>query len=146
MLTLLTAFVVLALLGVFGERSSTSTVRGAAGSLSLRAPSRVRGGLLYQASLRIHAFRALGAPVLVFDRGWFDQTTVNSLIPEPTATTSDGKHLKLRFEPLAPGRTLLVYLDFQANPTNVGSHAAGVALYDGSRRVASIDRTQIDFP
>ena len=112
----------------------------------MTAPESVRGGLLYQARFSIHAFRALAAPVLVLDRGWYDQTTVNTLQPEPVGTTSDARHVKLRFSPLAAGRTELVYLDFQANPTNVGTHSAGVALYDGSRRLASIDRTQLDFP
>jgi hypothetical protein len=110
------------------------------------APERVRGGLLYQARFRIHAFRALGAPVLVLDRGWYDQTTVNTLQPEPVAMTSDGRHVKLNLEPLAAGRTVLLYIDFQANPTNVGTHSADVALYDGSSRIASIDRTQVNFP
>ena len=44
------------------------------------------------------------------------------------------------------GRTLVVYLEFSTNPINVGSHDASVSLDDGSRQIASIDRTQIDFP
>jgi hypothetical protein len=145
-LLLLTALVVAALLNAFGQSSTTSSARGGAGSLSVRAPERLRGGLLYQATFEIRAFRPIGAPVLVLDRGWYDQTTVNTLVPEPEASTSDAKHVKLRFAPLAPGRTLRIYIDFQTNPTNVGSHAAGVALYDGDRRIVSIDRTQVNFP
>ena len=48
--------------------------------------------------------------------------------------------------PLAPGRTLVVYINLEANPTNVGSHDADVALLDGNRPIATIDRTQIDWP
>jgi hypothetical protein len=47
---------------------------------------------------------------------------------------------------MAAGRTLVVYVEFQANPVNVGSHDAGVALYDGSRPIVEIPRTQFDFP
>jgi hypothetical protein len=35
------------------------------------------------------------------------------------------------------GRTLVVYIEFQANPVIVGSHDAEVSLYDGGRPVAS---------
>jgi hypothetical protein len=112
----------------------------------MTAPSRVRGGLLYQATFEIHAFKPIDAPVLVLDRGWYEDTTVNTVEPEAVGSTTDEDHVKLRFAPLAPGRTLVVYIDFQANPTNVGSHDADVALYDGARPIAVLDRTQVDFP
>jgi hypothetical protein len=145
-LLVLTAFVIAALLNVFGQASTTSEARGAAATLTLTAPPSVRGGILYQARFEIDAHQAIGAPVLVLERGWYDQTTVNTVEPEPAGTTTDPDQVKFRFPPLAPGRTLVVYMNFQVNPTNVGSHDAGVALYDGSTPIASIDRTQVDFP
>jgi hypothetical protein len=145
-ITLLFAFVVAALFDVFGQGTVSDSARAAAGSLTVSAPTSVRGGLMYQARIRIHASEAIGAPVLQFDRGWFDQTTVNTVQPEPVGTTSDDEHVKMRFPPLAPGRTLLVYLDLQANPTNVGSHDADVTLLDADRPIASVDRSQVDWP
>jgi hypothetical protein len=146
-LTLLVLFLVAALANVFGQAAATDTASGAAGTLSFKAPSRVRGGLTYQGEFVIHATEALGAPTLVLDRGWVDQTTLNTVQPEPAGSTTDAEgNLKLRFAPMPPGRTLIVYVEFQANPINVGSHDAGVSLYDGGRSVASISRTQFDFP
>jgi hypothetical protein len=146
-LTLLFVFLVAALANVFGQAAATDTASGAAGSLSVKAPSRVRGGLVYQAEFVIHAKEAVAAPTLVLDRGWIDQTTVNTVEPEPAGSTTDaGGNLKVRFPAMAAGRTLVVYAEFQANPTNVGSHDADVALYDGSRPIAKISRTQLDFP
>jgi hypothetical protein len=145
-LALLAAFVLAALLGAFGQERTTATAAGRGGSLTLTAPSRVRGGLLYQAKLEIHASRLLAAPTLALDSGWYEQTTVNTVEPEPAETTSDGDRIRLRYPPLHAGQTLVVYLDLQANPTNVGSHDAGVALYDGERPIAALDRTQVDFP
>ncbi|MDX6625513.1 MAG: hypothetical protein QOE56_502 [Solirubrobacterales bacterium] len=145
-LLLLIAFVIAALLNVFGQAPTTTTAEAGAATLTMTAPSRVRGGLLYQAKFQIDAHQAIGAPVLVLDRGWYDETTVNTVEPEPAGTTSDPGHIKLRYPPLKPGRTLVIYIDFQVNPTNVGSHDAGVALEDGSTPIASIDRSQIDFP
>ncbi|HEY1855204.1 MAG TPA: hypothetical protein VGG40_11500 [Solirubrobacterales bacterium] len=144
---LLFIFILAALANLFGQAAATDTASGGAGALTVKAPSRVRGGLSYQGEFAIAATRSLGAPTLVLERGWVDQTTVNTVQPEPAGSTTDAAgDLKLRFAPLAAGRTLVVYIEFQANPINVGSHDAGVALFDGTRRIVSIDRTQIDFP
>lgn len=145
-MALLFVFVVAALFDVFGQGSTTSEASGPAAALSLTAPKSVRGGLYYQARFRIHANEPIGAPVLQLDRGWYEETTVNTLEPEPAATTTDEDHIKLRFPPLAPGRTLIVYMNLQANPTNVGSHEADVTLLDGDRPIATIERTQMDWP
>jgi hypothetical protein len=146
-LTLLFLFLIAALANVFGQAAATDTASGTAGTLTVKAPSRVRGGLAYQGEFQVHATAALAAPTLVLDRGWVDQTTVNTVQPEPVGSTTDAAgNLKLRFPSMAPGRTLVVYVEFQANPINVGSHDAGVSLYDGGRPIASISRTQFDFP
>jgi hypothetical protein len=146
-LTLLVVFLAAALANLFGQAAATDTASGAAGTLSVKAPSRVRGGLSYQGEFVIHANEALGAPTLVLERGWVDQTTVNTVQPEPAGSTTDADgDLKLRFPAMARGRTLVVYVEFQTNPIDVGSHDAGVALYDGARPIASISRTQLDFP
>lgn len=145
-LLLLLAFVVAALFNVFGQAETTSEADGAAATLTVEAPEAVRGGIYYQAHFTIEAREAIGAPVLQLDRGWYEGTTVNTVEPEPAATTTDEDHVKLRFPPLAPGRTQVVYINLQANPTNVGSHGADVTLLDADRPIATIDRTQIDWP
>jgi len=145
-LVVLLAFVVAALLNVFGADAVTTEARAPAATLKVTAPERVRGGLLYQARIEIHALQPIGAPTLVLDRGWIEETTLNTLEPEPAETTTDEGHLKARFPPLPPGRLLTVYLNFQANPNDVGTHNQGVALYDAAKEIASVDRTQVNFP
>lgn len=145
-LVLLLAFAVAALLNVFGADAVSSEARAPAATLEVTAPERVRGGLLYQARIKIHALQRIGAPTLVLDRGWIEETTLNALAPEPAETTSDEGHLKVRYPPLKPGRILTVYFSLQANPNNVGSHEQGVALYDANREIASVNRTQVNFP
>lgn len=145
-LLLLLAFLVAALLNVFGARPSTSEAGAAAATLKLTAPERVRGGLLYQARIEIHARQAIGAPTLVLDKGWIEETTLNTLEPEPAETTSDQGHLKVRYPPLQPGRNLTVYISLQANPNDIGTHDQGLALYDADEEIASVDRTQVNFP
>lgn len=145
-LLLLAFFVAAALLNAFGARPSTSEAGGPAATLKVTAPERVRGGLLYQARIEIHARRPIGAPTLVFDKGWIEETTLNTLEPEPAETTSDAGRLKVRYPPLQPGRVLTVYVALQANPDNVGTHDQGVALDDADEEIASVDRTQVNFP
>jgi hypothetical protein len=145
-LLLLTVFVVAALLNAFGAHPQTSEAVAPAGTLKITAPERLRGGLLYQARLEIHASQPIGAPTVVFDRGWIEETTINTLQPEPAETTTDLGHLKIRYPPMPPGRTLTVYISLQANPNDVGTHHAGVALYDADERLAAVERTQVNFP
>lgn len=145
-LAVLTVFVAAALLNVFGARPSTSEASAAAATLKVTAPERVRGGLLYQARIEIHALQPIGAPTLVFDKGWIEEITLNTLQPEPAETTSDAGHLKVRYPPMQPGRILTVYLSLQANPNDVGSHNQGIALYDAGEEIASVERTQVNFP
>lgn len=145
-LFLLTLFVIAALLNVFGAKPQSQEASAAAATLKITAPERVRGGLLYQARLQIHANEAIGAPTLVFDKGWIEETTINTIQPEPAETTTDSRHLKLRYPPLSPGRTLAVYISLQANPNDVGTHNADVALYDAGEEITSIERTQLNFP
>jgi hypothetical protein len=52
---LLPLIAVLALLNVFGQDETTSTEDSSTATLDLRAPERVRGGLLYQARFTISA-------------------------------------------------------------------------------------------
>jgi hypothetical protein len=145
-LLLLTAFLVAALLNVFGAHPDTSEAISATASLRVTAPETVRGGLLYQARFRIHSFQPIGAPTLVLDKGWIEETTINTLEPEPADTTSDAHSLKLRYPPMPPGQTLDVYISLQANPNDVGTHDATVALYDADRPLLTLDRSQLNFP
>jgi hypothetical protein len=146
-LALLCAFLVAALANLFGQADATDTASGPGATLSVKAPSRVRGGLTYQGEFVIRASEPLAAPTLVLSRGWVDQTTINTIQPEPEGTTTDAAgDLKLRFAAMGAGRTLVVYGQFQVNPLNVGSHDGGVALYDGAKPIASIQRSQFSFP
>lgn len=145
-LLLLGIFVIAALFDAFGQVPSTTTAEGQAATLKMTAPSRVRGGLYYQAKFEIQANQPLAAPTLALQSGWYDETTVNTVEPEPEETTSNPTGVELHYPALSAGETLVVYINLQANPNNIGSHEGGVTLYDGKRPIAAIDRTQVDFP
>ena len=146
MVALLTAFVLVGLLNVFGQRPGDTTVEAAGVSLQLHAPSSLRGGLLYEASFTIHARRALDHPALVLAQGWTIAQTINTLEPSPADETSRDGDIELDLGPIDAGSTYTLFGEFQVNPTSVGSYSGDVSLYDGDKRLLHIDRTIVVYP
>lgn len=136
----------LGLLNVFGARPSTSRVDAGEVTLEVTAPTRLRGGLLFEGRFTIRARRALAEPVLVLERGWGRGITINTL--EPAPAEEDGRHgrLAFTFAPLAAGESLEVQMDFQVNPTGAWRAPQGVSLRDGDRTIATLRRTVTVFP
>jgi hypothetical protein len=137
---------VLALLNFFGQRPDTSTGTAAAAGLSVSAPSRVRGGLLYQARFRVTARKSLAQAALVLDSGWLDGLTINTVEPSPASETSRNGKLALDLGPISSGRSYVLVVDFQVNPTTVGRQNQSLTLYDGNRALVTIHRTLTVFP
>jgi hypothetical protein len=137
---------VLALLNVFGQRPDTSIGTAAGARLSVSAPSRVRGGLLYQARFRITARKSLAQAALVLDSGWLDGLTINTIEPSPASETSRNGKLAFDLGPISAGTSYLFAVDFQVNPTTVGRQDQSLTLYDGSRALITIHRTLTIFP
>jgi hypothetical protein len=68
-------------------RSRTSVAASAA-SLKVYAPSRVRGGLFYEARFTIEAKQDLENATLVLDPGWAEGITINTVEPSPVGEAS----------------------------------------------------------
>lgn len=142
----LCALAVLGLLNVFGQRPSTATADATAARLQLYAPSHLRGGLLYMARFRVTAKQDLKNATLVLDPGWAESITINTIEPSPTDETSDNGRLSLALGPIPAGKSFLLFMDFQVNPTNIGRRSQNVELRDGDAHIATIDRTVTIFP
>jgi hypothetical protein len=145
-LALLTALAVLALANVFGQHHVDLVARSDAATLRVSAPGALRSGLLYQGKFEIEARERLDRPTLVLARGWWDAMSVNSIEPEPTASSSRDGIISLEFDPVGPGQSLTVYLYLQTNPTTTGRRDQSIELRDGARTIASIDRSINVFP
>jgi hypothetical protein len=137
---------VLALANVFGQHPETSTGTAPAARISLSAPSRVRGGLLYQARFDITAKKSLAQAALVLDRGWLDGLTLNTVEPSPVSESSKDGKLAFDLGPISAGHSYVFILDFQVNPTTVGRHRQNLTLYDGNRALVTLHRTLTVFP
>ncbi|MFL5959772.1 MAG: hypothetical protein ACJ75G_05860 [Gaiellaceae bacterium] len=136
----------LALANLFGQRPETSIGTVSAARFSISAPSRVRGGLLYQARFRITAKKRLDQAALVLDRGWLDGMTINTMEPSPVSQASENGKLGLDLGPIPAGKSYVLFVDFQVNPVNVGHRDQTVTLYDGNRSLITLHRTITIFP
>ena len=72
--------------------------------------------------------------------------SINTIEPAPVEEASRDGDLALSFGPLGEGERLVVYMQFQVNPTNVGHRDASVSLYDSGTLVTTDDRTITVFP
>ena len=146
LLGLLLAFLLLGVFNVFGQRPMTTTVRAGAASLELYAPSRLRGGLLYEARFTINAHRDLKNALLQLSPGWNEGQQMNTIEPSPLGQASRNGDLLFTLGHVPAGQKFRLFLQFQVNPTNVGHRRADVTLYDGGTKIAAIERTITVFP
>src|SRR5262245_22499370 len=138
--------VLLALANVFGQRPSTTTAAGPAARLSVYAPKRVRSGLLFESRIHVTAMRELRDATVVLDPGWLEGMTLNTVEPAPIGEASRDGRIAFELGHIPAGRDYLLFLQLQVNPTNLGRRATDVALYDGDRRLAHVDRTMTVWP
>jgi hypothetical protein len=138
--------VVAVLAGAIGQEPSDSAAGGTTARLTLSAPDTVRGGLLFQARIAIHASAPIGRPQLVLQRGWLEGMQVSSIEPQPAQESGSGSDVALSYDALDAGETLTVWLQLQVDPTAIGRRPAGVALLDGSTPLATIDHDLTVLP
>ena len=137
---------VLALLNTFGQRPQETHAATPAATLKVRAPERVRGGLIYQARFEIHPNTSLRNAVLVLAPGWFELMTVNTIEPSPASEHSVDGETALELGPVRAGASFVLYMQFQVNPTSVGRRSQRVRLFDGTRLLLTLPRTITVFP
>jgi hypothetical protein len=146
LLTLLAAIPVLALIGVFGQRAIRSQVSAPAATLTISAPKSVRGGLLFQSKITVLAQRKLSQPKLVFSPGFLDGLTIDTIEPSASQELSRNGSLVLEYGAVPPGQRLIVWIQYQVNPTTVGSQLQRLELDDGGQPIATISRRLRSFP
>jgi hypothetical protein len=145
-LAVFAVFVILALLDRFGQQPSTAVAGGPAATLRMSAPDTLRGGLLFQVRVEIRARRTVRYPRLVLDRGWTEGMQVNSFEPSPASESSRDGRLVLSYDQLDPGDLLVVWMQFQVDPTNVGQRPADIELDDETIALARVEHSLTIFP
>lgn len=143
---MLALVVIAALIGVFGQVSTTTVAAGDRATLSVEAPPHLRGGLLFQARFEIQARQAIAHPKLLLSPGWLEGMTLNTVAPTPPLESSSSEGLAMTFDPLEAGQTLIVWTEWQVNPTTVGRRGEDATLFDGPTPIATAERTLTVFP
>ena len=137
---------VAALLNVFGQRPTNSFASAPAAKLQVFAPTALRGGLYYEGRFTIDAQQDISKAVLVLDSGWTEQMQINTVEPSPVGESSRDGKLALEFGHVPAGQKIVVWMQFQVNPTNVGRRSQDVELDDDTTSIAHVDRTVTIFP
>lgn len=145
-LVLFLALVVLALLNTFGQAPVDSRAAGPDAVVQVRAPERIRGGILFEGVFTVTARRDIKQPRLVLGAGWLDGFQINTIEPAATEESSRGKNLELTYDELKAGESMTLWMQFQVNPTTVGRRVQETALYDGERLLASERRPVTVWP
>jgi hypothetical protein len=145
-LLILLALVVAAALNVFGQRETKSSASTPVASLEVKAPERARGGDIFQARIQVRADRQIKQPSLVLDPGWMEGLTQNTSIPQAKSERSDNGRVVLDYDTVPAGRKLVVWLEYQVNPTHVGKTKQDVELWDGLTRLVHLDHSLTTFP
>jgi hypothetical protein len=146
LLTLIAVPVVLGAAGALGQETVMRTAAGPRAQLALNAPETLRGGLMWRARITIRARDTIEFPRLVLGRGYINGMQLNSLEPSPSGESSRGPDLVLSYDKLAPGDTLVVYIQLQTNPTTSGAQDTSVELDDETRPLARISHTITVLP
>jgi hypothetical protein len=145
-LLLLGAIAVAALVNVFGQRPSTGRASASFASLEVQSPTRLRGGLLFQTRIQVHARTRIAHPTLVLQHGWFESMSVNSIVPDPESQSAVAGTVRLVFPALAAGRSSTVWIYFQVNPTNLGRRTEDVTLEGAPGQRVAVRRSVTVFP
>jgi hypothetical protein len=137
---------VLGLANVFGQRPHTDTVAANGVELEVYSPRTLRSGLFFMSRFTIRAERELEQATLVFDPGWLEGMTLNTLEPAPVGEANRDGRLALDLGRVRAGTEHVFFLHFQVNPTNIGHRPQDVELHDGSTPLLHVDRTVTVFP
>ncbi len=135
-----------AALNVFGQRPTETLAAASTADLRVFAPEALRGGLYYEGRFTVEAKDEIDHATLVLDGGWTEQMQINTIEPSPIGEASRDGKLALDFGHLDAGRKLVVFLQYQVNPTNIGRRSQDVGLYDGETLLAEVDRTLTVYP
>jgi hypothetical protein len=138
--------VLLALLDEFGQQPRRSAAATPAATLRLSAPEAVSGGLFFQSRIEIRARRIIEFPRLILDAGWTEGMQINTIEPSPSSESSRDGRLVLSYDQLDPGDLLVIWLQFQVDPINVGHRSYGLELDDETTVLARVDRSLTIFP
>jgi hypothetical protein len=145
-LSLVGVFIAAGLLNIFGQRPHTDVVGSDVAELKVYAPTKLRGGLYFEARFTIDAKREIEDATVVLEPGWMEGMTLNTVEPSPVGEASRDGKVAFELGRIPAGDTYIFFLQFQVNPTNVGRRSVDVELTDGETPLLHVERTVTIWP
>ena len=139
------ALPVLTVIGLFGQRAVITSASGPNATLTVDSPAHVRGGVVFTTEITVRAHSSLHDMQLRLDPGWFRGMVFNGIAPQPTNEDSQDGQVIYDYGSV-DASTFTIWISWQANPTNVGTHRQNIALYDGAEQIALTHRDVTVFP
>jgi hypothetical protein len=139
-------FLLLGVFNVFGQRPAGHTVDTPQASLELYAPSKLRGGLLFEARVTISAHRDVKNALLQLSPGWAEGMQMNTVEPSPLGEASRDGDFLFTLGHIPAGQKYRLFMQFQVSATTVGRRHADVTLYDGATRLLHLSRVVTVYP
>jgi hypothetical protein len=146
LLLLLALLVVAALLDLFGQHPTTSKAAAPFATLEVQSPHTLRGGLIFQTRLTVHARTTIRHPTLVLQHGWFESMSVNSIVPDPVQQSTVDGNVRLVYPTLLAGHSATTWIYFQVNPTNIARRSENVVLEGGRGQRIVVHRSVVVLP
>jgi hypothetical protein len=146
MFALIALIPVLALFNVFGQRPTTAKATVPAATLSVYAPTKLRGGLIWEARFHITAHQELKNAILRLGTGWAEGMSINTLEPSPSGEASHNGQLEFTLGHIPQNQSFILYMQFQVNPTNIGHRSRSTTLFDGDTELAALHQKVTIFP
>jgi hypothetical protein len=138
--------IILGLANIFGQHQGGASASAPAATLSVNAPTSIRGGLLFTVSFTVRAHVELKKATLVLDPGWIDGMQVNSINPQPVDEASRNGRVVLDLGHIPAGEFVTYWIEFQVNPTTVGRRRQDVELDDGPKQILTAHRSLTVYP
>lgn len=146
LLVLLAAFLILGAINVFGQRPAGVTIETPTASLELYAPTKLRGGVFFEARVTITAHHDVKNALLQLSPGWQESMQMNTIEPSPLGQASRNGDLLFTLGHIPAGQKYRLFMQFQVSATNVGRRDTDLTLYDGARKLIHIHRVTTIYP
>lgn len=138
-LAILSAVMLLALLGLFGGgRARPIVTEGAAARLEVTTPRVIRNGEFFETRIRILARQPIDDATLSVSTGLWRDMTINTMIPAPTEEKAEQGAFRFAYGRLEAGDVLDIKIDGQINPPLFAGTHGDIGLEDGDRPLLRI--------
>ena len=132
------AVVVLGLAGLLGREADFRAEENGV-DLNVHSPEIIRNGEFFEIRVRVDSSEPIDELVIGVGEGLWEDVTVNTMIPAAAEEVHADGEFRFAFAELEPNAPFLFKVDLQVNPDILGGNDGAVTVYDGERKLATVD-------